>query len=161
MTETGKNSALLDATDKRILNLIQKDSQLSVKEVADAVGLSASPTYERIKRMERVGVIAKYVALLNKEKIERELVAICHVRLREHSQGMLSKFEKAIIKFDEVMEVQCLSGSIDYSLKVATRDMKSYQDFVLNKLSSLENIANVQSSFVMKEIKFETAYKLV
>ncbi|HXB13072.1 MAG TPA: Lrp/AsnC family transcriptional regulator [Bacteroidia bacterium] len=161
MTETGKNSALLDATDKRILNLIQKDSQLSVKEVADVVGLSASPTYERIKRMERIGVIAKYVALLNKEKIERELVAICHVRLREHSQGMLSKFEKAIVKFDEVMEVQCLSGSIDYSLKVATRDMKSYQDFVLNKLSSLENIANVQSSFVMKEIKFETAYKLV
>ncbi len=161
MTETGKNSALLDATDKRILNLIQKDSQLSVKEVADAIGLSASPTYERIKRMERIGVIAKYVALLNKEKIERELVAICHVRLREHSQGMLSKFEKAIVKFDEVMEVQCLSGSIDYSLKVATRDMKSYQEFVLNKLSSLENIANVQSSFVMKEIKFETAYKLV
>jgi Lrp/AsnC family leucine-responsive transcriptional regulator len=161
MTETGKNSALLDATDKRILNLIQKDSQLSVKEVADAVGLSASPTYERIKRMERIGVIAKYVALLDKAKIERELVAICHVRLREHSQGMLSKFEKAIVKFDEVMEVQCLSGSIDYSLKVATRDMKSYQDFVLNKLSSLENIANVQSSFVMKEIKFETAYKLV
>jgi DNA-binding Lrp family transcriptional regulator len=161
MTETGKNSALLDATDKRILNLIQKDSQLSVKEVADAVGLSASPTYERIKRMERIGVITKYVALLDKAKIERELVAICHVRLREHSQGMLSKFEKAIVKFDEVMEVQCLSGSIDYSLKVATRDMKSYQEFVLNKLSSLENIANVQSSFVMKEIKFETAYKLV
>ena len=74
---------------------------------------------------------------------------------------MLSKFEKLIVKFDEVMEVQCLSGSVDYSLKVVTKDMKSYQDFVMNKLSSIDNIANVQSFFVMKEIKLETAFKLV
>jgi Lrp/AsnC family leucine-responsive transcriptional regulator len=151
----------LDATDKRILNLLQKNAIRSIKEIADKVDLSVSPTYERIKHMERTGVITKYVALLDKEKVERELVAICNVKLREHTQNMLSKFEKAIVKFDEVMEVQCLSGSIDYSIKVATKDMKSYQEFVMNRLSSLENIANVQSSFVMKEIKFETAYKLV
>lgn len=151
----------LDITDKKILNLLQKNALQSVKEVADKVGLSASPTYERIKRMEKVGVITKYVALLDRGKIDRELIAICNVKLREHSQAMLSKFEKAIVKFDEVMEVQCLSGSIDYSIKVATKDMKCYQEFVMNKLSSLENIANVQSSFVMKEIKFETAYKLL
>jgi DNA-binding Lrp family transcriptional regulator len=150
----------IDTTDKRILNLLQKDAHLSIKEVADAVGLSVSPTYERIKQMEKKGVIIKYVALLDRAKIERELIAICNVSLKEHTQAALAKFEKAIVKFDEVMEVQCLSGSVDYSIKVATKDMKSYQEFVMNKLSSLENVANVQSSFVMKEIKFETAYKL-
>lgn len=151
----------LDITDKKILNLLQKNALQSVKEIADKVGLSASPTHERIKRMEKLGVITKYVALLDREKIDRELIAICSIKLREHTQAMLSKFEKAIVKFDEVMEVQCLSGSVDYSIKVATKDMKSYQDFVMNKLSSLENVANVQSYFVMKEIKFETGYKLV
>lgn len=151
----------LDATDKRILNLLQKNALQSVKEIADAVGLSTSPTYERIKRMERAGVILKYVALLDKTKIDRELTAVCNVKLKEHSHGMLSKFEKAIVKFDEVMEIQCLSGAIDYCIKVAVKDMAHYQDFIMNKLSSLENIANVESSFVMKEIKQETAYKLV
>lgn len=151
----------LDPTDKRILNLLQKDAHLSIKEIADAVGLSVSPTYERIKGMEKKGIIVKYVALLDKAKVDRELVAICNVRLKEHTQTALTKFEKSIVKFDEVMEVQCLSGAIDYSIKVATKDMKSYQEFVMDKLSSLENVANVQSSFVLKEIKFETAYKLV
>lgn len=151
----------LDGTDKKILNLLQHNALQSVKEVADKVGLSVSPTYERIKRMEKLGVITKYVALLDKAKIDRELVAICNVKLNEHTQAALNRFEKAISKFDEVMEVQCLSGSTDYSLKVATKDMKSYQEFVMNKLSSLDNVANVQSFFVMKEIKFETAFKLV
>ena len=151
----------LDVTDKRILNLLQKNALQSVKEIADKVGLSVSPTYERIKHMERSGVILKCVALLDREKIEKGLVAICNVSLKEHSQIMLSKFEKLIVKFDEVMEVQCLSGSVDYSLKVIMKDMKSYQDFVMNKLSSIDNIANVQSFFVMKEIKLETAFKLI
>jgi DNA-binding Lrp family transcriptional regulator len=150
----------LDTTDRRILNLLQKDSQMSVKEVADHIGLSASPTYERIKRMEKLGVIRRYVALLDREKIDKEMIAICNVKLKEHTQAVLYKFEKAIVKFDEVMEVQCLSGDVDYSMKVVCKDIKSYQEFVMNKLASIENVANVQSFFVMKEIKFETAYKL-
>lgn len=151
----------LDPTDKRILNRLQKNSSRSIKEIADDVGLSVSPTYERIKRLEKTGVITNYVALLDKTKIDRELVAICNARLKEHSDGMLSKFEKAIMKFDEVMEVMCLSGTVDYSMKVVTKDMKSYQQFVMEKLSALDNIANVQSYFVMKEVKYETAFKLV
>ena len=150
----------LDATDKRILNRLQKNALQSIKEIADSVGLSVSPTYERIKQLEKAGIIQKYVALLDKSQIEKGLTAICSVKLKEHSQGMLSKFEKAIVKFDEVMEVQCLSGTIDYSVKVVTKDMNSFQEFVMDKLSSLDNIANVQSSFVMKEIKQETAFKL-
>jgi Lrp/AsnC family leucine-responsive transcriptional regulator len=150
----------LDATDKRILNRLQKNALQSIKEIADSVGLSVSPTYERIKQLEKAGIIQKYVALLDKNQIEKGLTAICSVKLKEHSQGMLSKFEKAIVKFDEVMEVQCLSGTIDYSVKVITKDMNSFQEFVMDKLSSLDNIANVQSSFVMKEIKQETAFKL-
>jgi len=150
----------LDAIDKRILNILQKNALQSVKEVADKVGLSGSPTHERIKRLERTGVITKYVALLDKEKIGKEFVAVCNIRLKEHNHAMLLNFEKAIVKFDEVMEVQSLTGDTDYSLKVVTTDMKGYQDFVMNKLSVIENVTNVQSFFVMKQIKLETAFKL-
>jgi Lrp/AsnC family leucine-responsive transcriptional regulator len=151
----------LDAINKRILTLLQKNAVQSVKEIADKIGLSVSPTYERIKQLERTGVILKYVAILNKEKVGRELVAFCNVKLKEHSQAMFAKFEKAIVKFDEVMEVQCLSGTTDYSIKVVTKDMKSYQDFIMHQLSSIDNIANVYSYFVIKEIKSETAFKMV
>jgi Lrp/AsnC family leucine-responsive transcriptional regulator len=151
----------LDITDKTILNLLQKNSGQSVKEIADKIGLSVSPTYERIKQLERAGVILGYVALLDKSKIEKELVAVCNIKLKEHSQSTLSKFEKAIVKFDEVMEVLCLSGDVDYSIKVVTKDMKSYQDFIMHKISSVENIANVQSYFMIKEIKSTTAFKLI
>ena len=150
----------MDATDKLILNLLQKDTLTSIKEIADKVSLSTSPTYERIKRMEKVGVIHKYVALLNKEKIERELIAMCHINLKNHSQASIKKFEDTISKFDEIMEVYCMSGENEYLLKIITKDVKSYHEFVLNTLASIENVAKAQSSIVMKEIKFETAFEL-
>ena len=151
---------LIDTTDKLILNILQKNALQSVKEIADKVGLSASPTYERIKRMEKNGVIHKYVALLNKEKIEKELVAMCSVNLKDHSQSSLQKFEKAISMFDEIMEVYCMSGENEYLLKIVTKNVKSYHDFIVNIISSIDNIAKVHSSIVMHEIKLETAFKL-
>ena len=150
----------LDAVDVRILALLQEDSSLSVKEIATKVGLSTSPTYERINRLQREGFILRYVALLDREKIGKGLVVYCNISLKEQSKATLRNFQKAACSLKEVMEVTCLSGNYDYLLKVVTTDMRSYHDFVIEKLSTIENIANVQSSFVMEEIKRDTAYWL-
>lgn len=150
----------LDAVDIRILNLLQHDASLSVKEIAAKVGLSSSPTYERINRLTKEGYIKKYVVLLDREKIGKHLVVYCNVTLKEQSKITLKNFEKAASQLPEIMEITCLSGNYDYLLKVVTTDMRSYHDFVINKLSAIDNIENVQSSFVMEEIKRETAYPL-
>lgn len=150
----------LDKIDKHILKLLQGNALLSVKEIANTVGLSVTPTYERIKRMEKNGYIDKYVALVNREKVERALVVYCSVSLRDHSRSSLEVFNNAVIGIAEVMEIYYTSGGFDYMLKIVTKDMNTYQDFVVNKLAVIENIATVQSSFVLKEIKCETAITL-
>ncbi len=150
----------LDRLDKKILDLLQKNSSLNTKQIADEVGLTITPTYERIKRLEKTGVIEKYVALLNKEKIGKNLVVYCSVSLQVHSKPLLKKFEQAITKLDEVMECYHTAGTFDYLLKVAANDMNHYQDFITNKLAATENIAHVQSSFVMTEVKHKTIYKI-
>ncbi|MBN8695559.1 MAG: Lrp/AsnC family transcriptional regulator [Bacteroidetes bacterium] len=150
----------LDKLDKQILKLLQKDCTLNTKEIADKVGLSITPTYERIKRMERKGVIEHYVALLNKTKIGKGLVVYCNVSLQLHSKPLLKRFEQTVVKFDEVMECYHTAGTFDYLLKIVATDMNNYQDFITNKLAALENISHVQSSFVMTEVKHKTEIRL-
>lgn len=150
----------LDKLDKNILHLLQIDSSLNTKQIADEIGLSITPTYERIKRLEKSGVIEKYVALLSKEKIGKNLVVFCSVTLQVHSKPLLKKFEQAIAKLDEVMECYHIAGTFDYLLKVVSNDMIHYQDFITNKLAATENIGHVQSSFVMTAVKHKTEYKI-
>ncbi len=150
----------LDKIDKHILKLLQKNALLSVKEIANTVGLSVTPTYERIKRMEKNGYIDKYVALVNRFKVERSMVAFCSVSLKDHAKTSLEKFNETVLALSEVMEAYYTSGGYDFMLKIVTKDMNTYQDFVVNKLAAIENIATVQSSFVLKELKCETAYSL-
>jgi Lrp/AsnC family transcriptional regulator, leucine-responsive regulatory protein len=150
----------LDKLDKKILNLLQNDCTLNTKQIADQVGLTVTPAYERIKRMEKRGVIEKYVAILSKEKIGKTLVVYCSVSLQVHSRPLLKKFEQAISKMEEVMECYHTAGTFDYLLKVVSNDMSHYQDFITNKLAATENIAHVQSSFVMTEVKHKTNYKV-
>jgi Lrp/AsnC family leucine-responsive transcriptional regulator len=150
----------LDKLDKQILKLLQKDCSLNTKQIADKVGLTITPTYERIKRMEKSGVIENYVALLNKEKIGKSLMIFCNVSLQLHSKPLLKRFEQTVVKFDEVMECYHTAGTFDYLLKVVATDMNNYQDFITNKLAALENISHVQSSFVMTEVKYKTEIRL-
>ncbi|MBL4861756.1 MAG: Lrp/AsnC family transcriptional regulator [Crocinitomicaceae bacterium] len=150
----------LDNIDKSILGLIQKDCTLHKKEIASKVGLSVTATYERIKRMEKNGIIDRYVALLNKEKIGKTLVAFCTVSLQLHSKPLLKKFVEQIAKLDEIMECFHTTGTFDFLLKVVVDDMKQYQDVITNKLTVIENIALVQSSFVMTEVKQSTVYHI-
>jgi Lrp/AsnC family leucine-responsive transcriptional regulator len=150
----------LDNTDKKILESLQTDCTLNTKEVAAKVGLSVTATYERIKRMEKSGMIDGYVALINKDKIGKSLVAFCSVSLQLHSKPLLNKFEKSILDLNEVMECFHTAGTSDYLLKIVVDDMKHYQDVITNKLAVIENIAQVHSSFVMTEVKYETAFRL-
>lgn len=151
-------SHLLDATDVRILQLLQHDARLTNKEIADKTGKSVTPVYERIRRLEAEGVIEGYKAILNKDKIGRSLIAYTNVQLKEHSKTMLRDFEKAIVQIEEVLECMHLTGTYDYLLKVAVADINAYHDFLTNKLAALPNIGTVQSGFVMNEVKRSLAY---
>ena len=146
----------LDNTDLQILKQLQQNSNISIKELAAKLFLTATPVYERIKRLEREGYIMKYVALLNKEKLNRSMIVFCNVRLKEHAKNVGANFVKDIVALPEIIECYNIAGDYDFMLKILVADMASYQDFVMNKLSTIENIGNTQSVFVMGEIKQST-----
>lgn len=150
----------LDKIDKQILNILQVDSSLNTKQISEKIGLSITPVYERIKKLEKKGVIKKYVALIDKDLVGKSLVAYCNVSLQLHTTPFLKEFERTISNFPEVIECYHIAGSVDYLLKIVLEDMNHYHDFITNGLASLENIVNVQSSFVMSEIKNSTSIKL-
>ena len=150
----------LDKTDKMMLRLLQKNAQLTTKELSEQLHLSSTPIYERQKRLEREGYIHKYVALLNKEKLGKKLIVFCNVKLKQHERGMGEKFVQAIHLLPDVMECYNISGEYDFILKVVVEDMPQYQDFIMNKLTLIENIGSTHSMFVMGEIKWSTEYNI-
>ena len=151
----------LDVTDKKILNLLQQNSKANIKEIALKIGLTQTPTYERIKRLEKTGVIKNYIAVLDKEKVGYMVEVFCQVTLLVHSKEMITRFENAINKIDEVMECFHVAGNYDYLLKIIVKDMNSYQAFLKNKLSVLDSVSNVQSTFVMSSTKDNSGLSLV
>ncbi|GLU44624.1 Lrp/AsnC family transcriptional regulator [Allomuricauda sp. NBRC 101325] len=143
----------LDELDKKLLNLLQEDSKKTTKQYADALDLSKTAVYERIRRLERNGVITKYTALVNKEKVGRDFTVLCHVRLAQHTKENVLKFEKEVLQLEEVSECFHVGGDYDYILKINVEDMKSYREFMITKLTAISNIGNTQSSFVINEVK--------
>jgi len=154
------SSVKLDETDLVLLRLLQQDAKMKHKELAAELGLTITPIYERIKRLEKSGVIKQYATLLNPEKIGKELISFSMVILEKHSQAYLKEFETAAMKIDEVMECYHLAGQYDYLLKVVVKDMNSYQKFIVDKLSAIDNVGQVQSSFALSTLKSTTAYSL-
>ena len=150
----------LDQIDKKILQALQQNSKANIKEIALKVGLTQTPTYERIKRLEKSGVIQHYVAVLNKVKIGYTVEVFCQVTLLVHSKKLITRFENAINKMDEVIACFHVAGNYDYLLKVIVKDMNSYQNFLKNKLSVLDSVSNVQSTFVMTSTKPQTGLPL-
>lgn len=146
----------LDRTDKALLRLIQDKSDYTTKELAAKLNLSPTPVYERIKKLEKSEIIVKRVALLDEKKLGFGLTAFCNIQLKEHSKVFLEEFEHNIQEIPEVTSVYHIAGMSDYLLKVVIKDMQEYQNFVINKLATLKNIGNVQSSFVMTEVKKST-----
>ncbi|TDE42719.1 Lrp/AsnC family transcriptional regulator [Flavobacterium rhamnosiphilum] len=150
----------MDATDKKILMLLQQNAKLNTKEIAEKVGLSVSPTFERIKKLEQKQYIKKYVALLDGTKIGKSISVYCQVTLAVHSRELIDDFKKHINELPEIMGCFHVSGNYDFLLKIAVNDMNEYQKFIIDKLSVIKGISNVQSSFVMEEIKNDIAYTL-
>ena len=155
MSEKNSNrrNISLDSIDFKILALLESDSKLRTKEIASEVGLSTTPVFERIKRLERSGIILGYRAKLNRKALGRGIMAICSISLNQHRTAYLKKFEEEIVDFSEVTECLHVAGQFDYLLRVMTPDMESYRNFVTIKLASLKNIARVRSSFVLTEVK--------
>jgi len=150
----------IDVKDQLILEILQNNSSISVKEIGERIGLSFTPTYERIKNLEKYNVIKKYVALVDRFKIGIHLVAYCNITLKEQSRDALIDFEKLVDKIPQVQEVISLSGNYDYMLKIVAEDIKSYNDFMVDVISNIPNMGLYHSSIVLNEIKKETAYFL-
>lgn len=143
----------LDSIDEQIIQLLTVNAKLGNKEIAAKIGLTVTPTYERIKRLERIGLIQGYTLRLNKRMIGKGLKVQCSVSLKEHHLDLLQAFEDKIVHFSEVSECYHIAGDYDYILVIEVRDMDEYQHFLKEKLASIPSISNVQSSFVMSTVK--------
>jgi Lrp/AsnC family leucine-responsive transcriptional regulator len=150
----------MDAIDKKILNELQQDAKQNTKEIATKIGLSVTPTYERIKRLEKTGVIKKYVALVDREIIGKQIIAYCQITLFKHQKNLIDEFKHKMFDLPEVMECHHVSGNFDFLIKVAVNDMNSFQVFINEKLSVVEGISTIHSSFVLDSFKQSTSYKL-
>jgi len=143
----------LDNKDLAILHLLQQNARMTVKEISEKMHLSTTPVHERIKRMETSGVIKQYATLVDHAKVKKGLMVICYVSLKQHSKNAGVKFIKTINELNEIIECYSISGEFDFMLKVVCKDMNTYYDFHVNKLSQIENMGHVQSTFVMGIIK--------
>ncbi|MBT8305949.1 MAG: Lrp/AsnC family transcriptional regulator [Maribacter sp.] len=149
-----------DELDLKLIALLQEDCKKTTKEYANHLNLSVTAVYERIKRLEKTGVITKYVALIDKKKVEKAFVVLCHVKLIQHSKNYLLRFEKQVQQLHEVVECYHTSGDYDYILKIYVRNMEAYRDFMVTKLTALNHIGSTQSSFVISEVKHTTRIPL-
>ncbi|MDO4511190.1 MAG: Lrp/AsnC family transcriptional regulator [Bacteroidales bacterium] len=152
---TEKESYRLDEKDKEILRALQHNARLTNKELAAAVHLSTTPTYERVKRLERLGFIKKYATILDADKLNKGFVVYCSVKLRHLNSEKAQAFTRMVLSIDEVTECYNISGSFDYMLRIQSPDMKYYQRFLLDVIGRHDNIASLESTFVMEEIKHD------
>lgn len=150
----------LDQIDLEILKHLQKDATLTNKELAYSLNKSIATIHERIRRLKDQGYIKRIVAILDRKKIDRNLIAFSQVLLKEHTAATLIEFENEVAKFSEVMECFQMTGAFDFILRIATSDMDTYHLFLRNQLAMLPNISTVQSFFVLSETKSDTAYPL-
>ena len=150
----------LDKTDLMILNLLQNNAHLTIKEIAAAVNMSLTPVHERIKKMEIEGVIEKYVTLLDKKKLGKSLIVYCNITLTKQAADDFKTFNEAVDLLPEVVECSVVSGTFDYILKVILADMDAYYLFHQNKLATIKCVSQINSFFVMNEVKYSTALPL-
>ena len=149
-----------DPIDQHLLSLLQKDCKQTNKELSAKLGLSVTAVYERIKKLEREGVISKYVSLLNKEKLGLGFVVFCQIKLVKHTKEYLTEFEREVKQLDEVLECYHVSGDYDYLLKVIVKDMQHYRSFMVTKLTTIQHIGSTHSSFNINEVKHTTEITL-
>jgi DNA-binding Lrp family transcriptional regulator len=153
-------SEALDPVDSRILDLIQQDAGLSVAEIAERVGLSSSPCWRRIKRLEDDGILQKRVAILDREKLGLGFEVYCTVKLSLPTKENLDRFERAVTAWPEVVQCATVTGAADYELRIVTRDMHAFDSFLRDKILSLGLVSNIESRIVIRSVKNTTAVPL-
>lgn len=151
---------ILDATDRKLLMLLQQDAKQTTKALSNQLGLSVTAVYERIRKLEREGIIGRYVALIGREKVGKGFVVFCHVKLIQHTREFVTRFEKQVRSLSEVLECYHVSGDYDYILKVVVADMNAYREFLITKLTTLEHIGSTHSTFMMGEVKHSAVLEL-
>ncbi len=150
----------LDAVDARILDLLQKDASLSIADIAERVGLSSSPAWRRIERLKKAGVILRQVTLLDQEKLGLNFEVFATVKLQLPTRENLERFEAAVTGWPEVVDCATVTGAVDYMLRIVTKDMHAYDDFLRDKMLALGVVSDVQSRIVIRVPKRTSAVPL-
>lgn len=147
----------LDATDRRLLARLQENAKYSVKELAGELGLTKTPVYERIRRLEEEGYIRRYVALVNPRAVGMGVTVYCHVSMEQQRREHFMELRRALADLPEVMEAYAVGGATDFMLKIVVADLDAYYRFTSEKLAVLPYIGKISSTFVLNEIKHSTA----
>jgi len=147
----------LDSIDRRILGEVQRDGRVTNQDLSERVGLSPSPCLRRVRRLEADGVIARYVALVDPVAVGLPVSAFIRVRLHQQDDRHLSVFEAAVAGFAEVMECYLMTGDADYQLRVAVESLGAFEDFLRQRLTRIEGVAEVTTSFALRPIVYKTA----
>jgi Lrp/AsnC family leucine-responsive transcriptional regulator len=150
----------MDATDLRILEILQTDASLSNVELARRVHLSPSPCLARVRALQARGVIRQYVALLDAQQLGLHLNVFISISLKQQSRQTLQEFEERIVLRDEVMECYLMTGDADYLLRVAVADMSALESFILEQISPIAQVEKIRSSFALKQVRYKTALPL-
>jgi Lrp/AsnC family leucine-responsive transcriptional regulator len=154
----GDPAMKLDRYDRRILEVLQEEGRISNQDLADRIGLSPSPCLRRVRALEEAGIITGYRALLDAQKLGFNLVAIISISMDRHTPERFARFDAAVAAIPEILECLLITGrDADYQLKVVVRDMDGYQDLLLNKITRLEGVSGVHSSFVLRRVVDRTS----
>jgi Lrp/AsnC family transcriptional regulator, leucine-responsive regulatory protein len=146
----------IDLLDRKILAELQNDGRMTNQELSEKVGLSPSPCLRRLKQLENNGVIMRYVALVDPDQLGLGVTAFVRVRLNQQGDSYLSIFEDAVANFPEVMECYLLTGDADYQLRVLVEDLKAFEDFMRYKLTRIEGVAQLTTSFALRPVVYKT-----
>ena len=146
----------MDITDKKILEILQENAMMTAKEMAEKLSLTTTPIYERIKKLQKTGIIKKYIALLDADLLGKSILVFMNITIKDHHSEKRNEFVKQMEQLDAVMEFYHTSGSFDFLVKVRFADIKTFRDFLVNDVASIHNISDIESHIVLEEIKYST-----
>ena len=146
----------MDATDKKILEILQVNAMITAKEMAQKLSLTTTPIYERIKKLQKSGIIKQYVSLLDANLVGKSILVFMNITIKDHHSDKRNEFVKEIKRLDSVIEFYHTSGSFDFLAKVRFSDIKTFRDFLVNDVASIYNISDIESQIVLEEIKYST-----
>lgn len=150
----------LDRVTRRLIDTLQRKGRQSAQQLAEAVGMSATPVWRRLKELEQSGVIRREVVLMDREKLGLAICAWAYVSLVRHTDGAVEDFERLVASSPEIMECASITGEADYVVKIVVPDMKAYDRFLQERLFKLKGVASIRTNVVLREVKYETALPL-